>query len=144
MPAVASDPVLRGTVPFGSPGTALAAVAKTSDSDTAPAAAPATEMPFTGSPGRKAARASFQASLPLAWQNRCTVGVQPPETATLSASRRVPSSSVTPSTRIVPRAEAMRRPETTRTLAGAPGISLARESTSVTSAPAAASALATS
>ena len=34
------------------------------------AAAPATEMPSIGSPGRKAARASLQASLPLAWPKR--------------------------------------------------------------------------
>ena len=44
-----------------------------------PAPAPATRQSSVGLPGRKACPSSSQSSLPPVWENRWTLGVQPPD-----------------------------------------------------------------
>ena len=53
-----------------------------------PVAAPATLMPGGSAPGTSAARLSLHCGLPLRWVVRCSVGFQPPDTATRSQAIR--------------------------------------------------------
>src|SRR5579862_8529841 len=95
--AVLSGPLTCGTCTCAAwkPTATAAAVPaarppiRQADKVCAPAAEPAEDSACLEVPGLKAAKFSSNTGLPPDWLCRCTVGFQPPDTATRSQSRRL-------------------------------------------------------